>query len=668
MAIQFIDNQPITWRTDWATDSDCKTSNELACTIYSNNDTLFAQWQQTPCGTGSNKLCNPTFTNGNTDLVTNGSFTTNSTGWTLGTGVTRDAVNKRIQFPGTTLATALSQTLTMSAGNYYQVTYTIGGNTTGSITAKLDGTSGVTRFSPGTYTEYIQYTGGTNSIVFSTSGFNGWIDDISVKLNGISSGCWQTSFPSRWQINTNGSITKVAGLADTLGGTINSFNVGSYLKLSFRVSGLSAGSMGFEMVGVSLLDTITTDGIYTYYTTAPTVGNINFHPDANFDGTISDLSVYEYSNFFSVTLKDSHGAIVADLSSDVELFEDKIILKYDMYGIDPGCYVITIGDACGYSLSQDLITNYSFTDATKWNVDLTVPGGANGQTGSVAGGKLTLGTSAVGGYNEWRVTDTVSGDIFPTAATTMVIQWTVAMGAVTASPNIYMNDKNSQYHLLVTSAAANTTYTGTITLSGQQVVSGINPQLRVYLTPAIASRTIEINDFRLQLMSYIPGQMTTYDSNCIEVIDYPDSEKCTQWIGGTNGEDSFGFHFNPNDATPFQIGARVRSMLINPKYSGDINRYSNASGKNIITKSSSGKLYTLFIDYTDEHTHDWLRLAVLSDTVKIGKYSGQANIDYVSTDGDYSPEWPSALGNWPSAQARIEVQKQTDVLYNNNAG
>jgi hypothetical protein len=75
----------------------------------------------------------------------------------------------------------------------------------------------------------------------------------------------------------------------------------------------------------------------------------------------------------------------------------------------------------------------------------------------------------------------------------------------------------------------------------------------------------------------------------------------------------------------------------------------------------------LFINYTDEHNHDWLRTAVLSDTVKIGSLIAGYNY-FVSTDGDYQPEWPDTLGQWPTAQARVELIKKTGTIYNNNAG
>ncbi len=137
MAIQFIDNQPLTWRTDWPTDSDCKTPYDRACTLYTTNDYIMSQWKQTPCGGGGNEICDPTFPNTNSELVTNGSFTTNTTGWTL-VGCTRDATNKRIQFASQ--SESLEQTGVVSAGVTYDVTFTIGGNNRTSLKLYLGGT------------------------------------------------------------------------------------------------------------------------------------------------------------------------------------------------------------------------------------------------------------------------------------------------------------------------------------------------------------------------------------------------------------------------------------------------------------------------------------------------------------------------------------------------
>lgn len=661
MAIQFIDNQPLTWRTSWATDSDCKTPADKACTVYSTNDYLFAQWKQTPCGVSTNKMCNPTFTNSNPDLVTNGSFTSNSTNWTLGTGVTRDATNKRIQFPGTTLASALSQTITFTAGAAYDITFTVGGMTGGTITPKLGGSAGTAVNAAGTYTQTILAPG--NNLVFDIAGFDGWIDDIVIKLNIFEGGCWAGDYP-KWKINPTGSITKIAGLSGTLTGTINNINTGGYYKLTFKVSGLTAGQFTVEPVGAGVLGTITGDGYYEYWFTA-NGSSIYFHADTDCNGTMSDFDVRLYSNYYTVILKDTKNNTEADLSAELELYQDWVTIKYQLGDVDPGCYELCVYDACGYSISDSIITDTSFNDASKW--DLT---NSSGGTQSIAGGKLTWSVPASPTSATLSAISIGVNDYWP-AASTIVFDWTFTTGSSTFNPShiqLAIIDPDNTASLQIGSISANTTYTGTYTFTGLSETPNINPYFIVNNSDSLSqARSLEILDFNITVQAYIPGQMTEYCSNCIEVIDYPDAEKCTVWVGGTNGADAFGFHFDPTDPTPFQVGARVRAMLINPKYTGDHKRYTTATGKNIVTASSTDKVYTLLIDYTDEHTHDWLRIACLSDTLRIGAFSN-TTAKYVGTDGDYSPEWPDNIGNWPAAQARVEVIAVNDTLYNNNAG
>lgn len=655
MAIQFLDNQPITWRTNWATDSVCKTSNEKACTIYSTNDYLFAQWKQTPCGAGSNILCNTDFTNSNSELITNGSFTTNTTGWTLGAGVTRDSVNKWIKFPGTTLAAGLANTSVITTNlKYYDVTFTIGGMTKGSITPKLVTQVGTTVYSAGTYTQTIQ-ANGTGGITFATTTFDGWIDDISVKESVLKTGCFDATYPTQWIVG-DGIITKIPGNASQINQSFTSFNTGAYMKVSFRVTNYSAGTLTVYNFGNGTpLATVTADGVYEAYFTSAAAAMI-WDVTADFSGSISDISVLEYSNYFSVLLKDTKNMTQEDMSGSITLHEDWVILKHPLFSVDPGCYELCVYDSCGYSLNTQINSDIGFDSPGDW---------------FPFGGTVTVGSSKMiitydpssdanffnGGSTAYLAT------LLPTNA---VFSFSIDVLNLDSPVTFQFWDSYSAYSQLFTFDTANTTYTGSFTLSNTDLSNQLD-FIVSFLTPS-AGHKVEFGNFELYIQAYVPGQMTEYCSNCIEVIDYPDADYCTQWVGGTNGEDSFGFHFNPSDAVPFQIGARVRSMMINPKYKGDLKKYATSTGNNIVTRSNSDKVYTLFIDHTDEHTHDWLRLAVISDTVKVGAYSGQANINYTNTDGDYQPEWPDNLGNWPAAQARVELSPKTGTLYNNNAG
>lgn len=657
MAIQFIDNQPITWRTSWATDSDCKTPYDRACTLYTTNDYLMAQWKQTPCGNGANQLEDPSFTNNNSELVTNGNFTTNATGWTL-SGATYDATNKRIQF--STFSQSLEQSGVVSAGNTYDVTFTIGGNTGTSLKLLLGGTLHSTFFnSPGTYTVTMVAGGSNTKIRFENyaliNAYNGWIDSISVKLNSWSGLNWTTANPTLWLNNGDATVTKVAGTASDLIGQIATLPLGSYIRVGITVSNMTAGEL--DVTTDSLIGTITTNGTYYFYQNGYIGNPLTLGADSSFNGTISDLSVIVYSNYFSVVLRDTKGATDYDLSSYLTYDEDWVTLNYQLGSVDPSCYELCFYDACGYDVSQELISDTDFTQAiggSDWPSSVATSGSI-----AITGGKLVVTQSGVPltAYVEANPTtwQSFAGNTF----TVIDYDFTTVLAQYTGFTRIQIYDSATGYELtLVTSPSAGTQYQGTV---NWPYTIGNTSKLAIRIQSTGTNGTkIELENMSLIVAAYVPGQMDEYCSNCIEVLD---SDDCTLWIGGSNGSDAFGFHFSNN----FQVGARVRAMMINPKYKGGNKRYTDADGKYTVTQANTGKIYTLFIDYTDEHTHDWLRVAVLSDTVRIGAFTN-TNQFYTSTDGDYEPEWPDTLGNWPAAQARIDMQKQTDELYNNNAG
>ena len=657
MAIQFIDNQPLTWRTDWPTDSDCKTPYDRACTLYTTNDYLMAQWKQTPCGIGANKWCNPTFTNSNPELVTNGNFAT-ATGWTF-SNASHDAVNLRAQFTGAATG-YVQRSITVTNGKYYQFAITLGGSTTGHINVSLNGGTAVTLTSPGTYSVNVLASNVNTNIKIEGINYNGWVDTVSVKLHILdTSACWDSvsNTPQRWQINNNGSITKIAGITDTLEGKISNFRTGAYYKISLTVSGMTAGQITVELVGVSLLDTITTNGVYTYYTTSATVNIINLDANNAFDGTLSNFSVYEYSNYFQLILKDTKNATQYDLSSELIYEQDRIMLNYQLGSIDPGCYELCIYDACGYDVNTEVIADPTFSQAiggSAWPSSVATSGSI-----AITGGELVVTQSGIpltayvdANPTTWRTFNGNTTTIVDYSFTTDTVQYT-------GYTRIQIYDTATGNELtLVESPAAGTLYEGTVVWPFL-IGNTSNIAIRIQSTGTNGTK-IELTDFSFIVSAYIPGQMDEYCSNCIEVLD---SDDCTLWVGGSNDADAFGFNFANN----FQVGARVRAMIINPKYKGGNKRYTDADGKYTVTQANTGKIYTLFIDYTDEHTHDWLRVAVLSDTVRIGQFTNTNNY-YTSTDGDYEPEWPDTLGNWPAAQARIDMQKQTDELYNNNAG
>ncbi|NCC41583.1 MAG: hypothetical protein EOM21_19620, partial [Gammaproteobacteria bacterium] len=115
------------------------------------------------------------------EYATNGAFASD-TGWTKGAGW---SIGSGVATAAGAISTALEQTAgkALIAGELYRVSMTVTRDA-GTITPNLGGTAGTGRSSAGTYHENI-IAGATQIISFTTSGFTGTIDNVSVtKVSG----------------------------------------------------------------------------------------------------------------------------------------------------------------------------------------------------------------------------------------------------------------------------------------------------------------------------------------------------------------------------------------------------------------------------------------------------------------------------------------------------
>lgn len=111
------------------------------------------------------------------NLLPNGSFTGSATGWTLGSGWSYSS-NTVVHSSGTATLTP-NPALSILVGHEYEVTYTISGRTTGSVTMSLGGTTGTERSTNGTFTEKLTAITTGNLTFTPTTGFDGTLDNIS---------------------------------------------------------------------------------------------------------------------------------------------------------------------------------------------------------------------------------------------------------------------------------------------------------------------------------------------------------------------------------------------------------------------------------------------------------------------------------------------------------
>lgn len=132
----------------------------------------------------TDRVTNGTFA----EYVTNGTFASD-TGWTKGTGWT---IAAGVATATGAINTTLSQTsaITLIAGHTYTLTYTVTAFTAGTITANVGGTAGTARSSAATFTETF-VAGSTQILSFTTAGFTGSIDNVTVTAWVLGTG-WTT--------------------------------------------------------------------------------------------------------------------------------------------------------------------------------------------------------------------------------------------------------------------------------------------------------------------------------------------------------------------------------------------------------------------------------------------------------------------------------------------
>jgi len=121
------------------------------------------------------------------NLVTNGTFDTDVS-WTKGTGWTIDTADSNVASSDGTQAgdSDLTQTIAITAGKRYQVTFTVLNYSAGNVTAVVGDTEGTDRAADGTYVEYIIAGAGTDVDIRADLEFVGDIDNVIVKLANVS--------------------------------------------------------------------------------------------------------------------------------------------------------------------------------------------------------------------------------------------------------------------------------------------------------------------------------------------------------------------------------------------------------------------------------------------------------------------------------------------------
>ena len=309
------------------------------------------------------------------DLVTNGTFDTDSDWTTLGdwtiSGGLANCNGTSIMFTNASII----------ANKTYKVTYTVSDFVSGGVKIRINGspdTDGLVRNANGTYTEYITSSSSVNGnfSFAAVVSFTGSIDNVSVQ---------QVDPNDRWILGTGWSIANGKASNDGSSGSNNLrqndiITIGNTYKINITVSDYVSGNVEVS-AGAAPRGTMSANGTYTFYQEA--TPSDDFYVIANsFVGTIDNISVKDIT-----------------FSEDVDLAR----INYDSNG-ENGHWLLepTSTNLLPYSEDFTTWTIQSGTTVTSNTTETLSPSGEYNSSkivGNGTSGILKASVSSAGGSN-----------------------------------------------------------------------------------------------------------------------------------------------------------------------------------------------------------------------------------------------------------------------------
>ena len=214
------------------------------------------------------------------ELVTNGNFDTDSD-WTLGTGWSISDG----KLVGDGAESNALQSGVVQNGKTYKITLTANNITTGYISARI-GSGGLENFqvnSNGTQTFYATADNGTFVLFRNQSGFDGSIDNVSVKEVGQN---W--SFGTGWSMGDGKAIGDGTMVSNVLEQDYD-FVDGSLYRFTFTIKDYVSGSVFIRQPFDGSADAVSGNGTYTFDYVVGSANSLKFRGNS-FIGSIDDVS------------------------------------------------------------------------------------------------------------------------------------------------------------------------------------------------------------------------------------------------------------------------------------------------------------------------------------------------------------------------------------------
>ena len=330
---------------------------------------------------GTEEVLNGNFSQEGSELVTNGDFSNGLNNWSVNGGsyatIVDGALNSNNTENGSWFAENISQNISFVNGKTYKVTFKAK-NISGALNLRITHQSHIV-FSDNLTSNFVDYTvyytsqAPNDSIrIFCNDDVGEFqIDNVSVKEVG-----------QNWSLGTGWSIGDGKAVCDgsqTGNTSLQQSGVaisGKIYKIQFDLI-VDAGFINYVNLGGWIDNTnLTTTGTYTYYTTTTTnTDNLGIAGDSNFDGSISNISVKEVGqdwtlgNGWSIDQANSKAdatdaAFNSQLANSAAIVASKKYkISFDVSNYVKGNVIVKIGNTSSATVSSNGSFTFTLTSA-----------------------------------------------------------------------------------------------------------------------------------------------------------------------------------------------------------------------------------------------------------------------------------------------------------------
>ena len=491
-----------------------------------------------------------------------------------------------------------------------------------------------------------------------------WVELSELGSNYIANGNFASS--SGWTVGANwaigsGKATYTSGASNALTRDTDIALVAGYYLVKFDYTTLDSGRLNLAVslggVAVSTLGGLLGSGFvsqtfYLFKYLTPSNNTLSF-TGATYDFEIDNVEVYRLSEVgFEIQDCDTEVAEHTETNgTSVDYFETGNVLDgedlpttqtgyaivtfdWDGYSLSDGCYKVCMTDEA--LTNAEYIRNGGFADDDFWSISNT---GASGWAIGAGVAQHTPGGAA--GDDVLSQTVNLSDDLC------YLLEFDVASVSGSGDKVFSIYDQND-------------------VLLGSQTISSFPDTFSLLISnKAVTTLKIVCNAAGLRVAS-IDNVTLTYDSceACVETEcfslksdwdAYAEARKmCNILITGYNANSAFGFPVR------YSFIGRVFGKIRNGRYPDVENtEYRDLDGVVSLQYNDNEKIQELQIFEVPERVHDWLRLALRSQSLTIN--INNTDKTFVKVGGDYTPNWRRTS---QLAPVIIEIKETTQTAPN----